>query len=66
VLVGSHPREVFLYVYQHQQVIEKLVKHIYQPAICEVISRLMNFNKTVFIEDPNAIPNSSAIKEEDA
>ena len=66
VLVGSHPREVFLYVYQHQKVIEKLVSHIYQPAICEVISRLMNFNKTVFTEDPNASPKLTSIREEDA
>lgn len=51
VLVGSHPREVFNYFYLHEEIIEKLIRHLYQPAICEVISRLLNFNKTIFAED---------------
>jgi len=37
VLVGSNARDVFQYIFTHQEVISKLVKHIYQPSICEVV-----------------------------
>lgn len=55
VLVGSNPKEVFQYIYHHQAVIGQLVQHLYQPLICEVVDRLLNFNRAVFADDPTSI-----------
>ena len=30
-LVITHPQEVFLYVYEHQEVIDKMLDHLYSP-----------------------------------
>jgi len=44
-LVGARPRAVFQHVYGQVVIFEKLLKHLYQPAVCEVFSRLLNFNQ---------------------
>ena len=42
VLVSSHAKEIFSYVYSHTIVLDNLVKHSYQKSISDVLIRLMN------------------------
>jgi serine/threonine-protein phosphatase 6 regulatory subunit 3 len=51
VLVGNKPKEVFTYVYQHPEVIEKMIKHIYQKSVSEVLIRLLNVSENVLDSD---------------
>lgn len=64
--MGSNPREVFQYIFQQENVIDKLVSHIYQPAICEVVQRLLNFNQAVFIDDENSTLSHAKVSDEEA
>lgn len=48
VLVGNKPREVFTYIYQHPQVIDNLVRHMYQKSITEVLIRVLNVSDNLF------------------
>lgn len=57
---------MFQYIFQHEDVIEKLVSHIYQPAICEVAQRLLNFNRAVFIDDKNSTLAHAKVRDEEA
>ena len=46
-LVITHPKEVFMYVYEHQEIIEKMLEHLYSPQMSELIVRILNFNSNV-------------------
>jgi serine/threonine-protein phosphatase 6 regulatory subunit 3 len=47
VLVGNKPKEVFGYVYAHPEVMERMVRHIYQKSISEVLIRLLNVSENI-------------------
>jgi serine/threonine-protein phosphatase 6 regulatory subunit 3 len=51
VLAGNKPKEVFSYVYSHPQVIEKMIRHIYQKSVSEVLIRLLNVSENVLDSD---------------
>ena len=40
-----------MYVYEHQEVIEKMLDHLYSPQMSELIVRILNFNKNVLTKD---------------
>lgn len=42
VIVSSHPKEIFTYIYSHPIVLDNLVRHSYQKSISDVLIRLMN------------------------
>lgn len=48
VLVSSHAKEVFIYVYSHPIVLDNLVRHSYQKSISDVLIRLMNTQENLF------------------
>jgi hypothetical protein len=48
VLVSSHAKEVFGYVYSHTVVLDNLVRHSYQKSISDVLIRLMNTQENLF------------------
>ena len=48
VLVGNKPREVFTYIYHHPEVLDNLVRHIYQKSISEVLIRVLNVSDNLF------------------
>ena len=50
-LVITHPKEVFVYVYEHQEVIERMLDHLYSPQMSELIVRILNFNQSVLTRD---------------
>ena len=50
VLVGNKPKEVFQYVYNHPDVLDNLVNHLYSKSICEILVRILNFTDNVFEE----------------
>lgn len=47
-MIGSKPREVFTYVYNHTEVLDNLVRHVNQKSIAEVLIRLLNVSENVF------------------
>jgi hypothetical protein len=49
-LVGNKTKEVFTYIYNHPEVIDNLVKHVYQKSISEVLVRVLNASDNV-LED---------------
>lgn len=51
MLVGNKPKEVFGYVYSHPEVMERMVRHINQKSISEVLIRLLNVSETVLDGD---------------
>lgn len=55
VLVGNKPREVLNYIYNHPEVLENLVKHIYQKSISEVLIRVLNVSENI-LDDDNEVP----------
>jgi len=55
VLVGNKPREVLNYIYHHPEVLENLVKHIYQKSISEVLIRVLNVSENI-LDDGNEVP----------
>ena len=59
-LVITHPQEVFLYVYEHQEVIDKMLDHLYSPQMSDIIVRLLNFNSSVLTRRDS--PTSSTEK----
>lgn len=48
--MGNKPKEVLQYVYQHPEVIDNLVKHIYSKSICEILIRILNVTDNIFDE----------------
>ena len=51
--VQTHPQEMFIYVYEHQEVLDKMLDHLYSPQMSEIYVRMLNFNKSVFTrKDP--------------
>ena len=56
---------MFQYIYQNSDIFDKLVNHIYQPAICEVVQRLLNFSKSVFMDDLNS-SQTTRVQDEEA
>ena len=46
-LVITHPKHIFQYVYEHQDLIDKMLEHLYSPMMSDLIVRLLNFNKKV-------------------
>lgn len=48
VLVSSHAKEIFTYVYSHPIVLDNLVRHSYQKSISDVLIRLMNTQENLF------------------
>lgn len=60
-LVQTHAQEVFMYVYEHQDVIERMLDHLYSPQMSDIFVRLLNFNKTIFKrkDDEEKPPDSS-------
>lgn len=53
--MGNKPREVFAYIYNHPEVLDNLVKHIYQKSISEVLIRVLNVTDNLF-DDGNEAP----------
>ena len=49
-LVQTHAQEVFIYVYEHQELLNKMVDHLYSPQMSDIFVRLLNFNQSVFIK----------------
>jgi len=46
-LVQTHAQEVFIYVYEHQEILDRMLDHLYSPQMSEIFVRLLNFNKSV-------------------
>ena len=53
-LVQTHPQEVFIYVYEHQEVLDKMLNHLYSPQMSDLFVRLLNFNESVFTRKSSA------------
>ena len=53
-LVQTHPQEVFIYVYEHQEVLDKMLNHLYSPQMSDIFVRLLNFNESVFTRKSSA------------
>lgn len=47
-LVQTHPQEVFIYFYEHEELIDKMLNHLYSPQMSDIFVRLLNFNESVF------------------
>ena len=50
VLIGNKPKEVYAYIYNHTEVLDNLVKHVYQKSISEVLIRILNVSDNIFEE----------------
>mmetsp|Transcript_1653 Transcript_1653/g.1581 ORF Transcript_1653/g.1581 Transcript_1653/m.1581 type:complete len:143 (-) Transcript_1653:1368-1796(-) len=50
VLVGNKPREVYSYIYNNPNVLDLIVKHIYNKSISDILIRLLNVSESVFDE----------------
>jgi len=48
VLVSNKPKDVFSYIYNHPEVLDHFVKHIYNKSISDVLVRLLNVSDNVF------------------
>lgn len=46
-LVQTHPQEVFIYIYEHSEVLERMLNHLQSPQMSEIFVRLLNFNQKV-------------------
>ena len=42
---------MFNYIYNHTEVIDNLVKHVYQKSISEVLIRILNISENLFNEN---------------
>ena len=43
-LVQTHPQQVFIYIYEHSEVLDKMLDHLHSPQMSEILVRLLNFN----------------------
>ena len=50
MLIGNKPREVFNYIYNHTEVMDNMVRHVYQKSISEVLIRILNISENLFDE----------------
>lgn len=48
--IDSHPKQVYSFLYQRSGSLEKLIKHMYSPQMCDLVVKLLNFSKSVFDE----------------
>ena len=48
MLIGNKPKEVFQYIYNHTEVIDNMVRHVYQKSISEVLIRILNISDNLF------------------
>jgi hypothetical protein len=48
--VSNKTREVFTYIYSHPEILDKLVKHVYNKSITDVLVRLLNVSDSVMEE----------------
>ena len=47
MLLNNKAAEVYRYIYEHPQVLDNMVKHLYQKSVSEILTKLLNISESM-------------------
>jgi SIT4 phosphatase-associated protein len=58
-LLAYKPKEIMSYIYSKQTVLEKMLEHVYDKSICDIIIKVLNISNNATSAQNNSVNNDS-------